>query len=98
VKECLENDIRLKYPAVARGADYERSATKAIKGFCITCCGGSPRAVAECWSRTCWLWRFRPYGDRERPDGLVPTQERLAEISNARGCAEALSKRREDET
>lgn len=96
MRGCLENDVRLKYPAVARGADYARSATSAIKGFCITCSGGARKEVAECTNQVCWLWRFRPYGDRERPEGIVPTGTQLDELTKSRGGTEALRKYREE--
>lgn len=37
----------------------QRNPVRAIRAHCLNCCGGSPKAVAECPSAQCALFAFR---------------------------------------
>ena len=49
--------------------DEIKSPIKAIRAFCLDCCGGSPAEVRECSAKSCQLKPFRfgknPYIKRE---------------------------------
>ena len=49
--------------------DEIKSPIKAIRAFCLDCCGGSPTEVRECSAKSCQLKPFRfgknPYIKRE---------------------------------
>lgn len=92
MRDNLENELRQKYPAVGRKADYENSRTSAIKLFCLACQGGSRPAVEECDCYDCPLWPFRPYKDaRERPPESIPSLDWYQ--SKAQEAADALEER-----
>jgi len=72
----LENQLRQKYPGMARAADYEASRSKAIRMQCLTCMGGSRADVKTCTDTACFLWPYRAKScDTERPHGCIPTVE-----------------------
>ena len=76
MKNCVENDVRLKIPKTALLADYENSRRAAIHLFCVSCLGGSAVEASRCESYTCPLWPFRPKGkNSKRPDGYIPTKQ-----------------------
>lgn len=76
--------LRRRYPARARGADHERSKTNAIHLHCLECMGGSRKQVGACDVVSCFFWPFRPYGERSRPEGVVPTEDEYDDLCAAR--------------
>lgn len=66
------------------------SPVKAIRAFCLECCGGSSQEVKDCTSRRCVLKPFRfgknPYHKREL------TEEQLEELRNR------FKKQKDDDT
>jgi len=41
--------------------DVELTRSKAIKYFCLECCGGDRKAIRECTATHCPLYPFRPF-------------------------------------
>ena len=64
---------------------------KAIRAFCLECCGGSPYDVKDCSSRECNLYPFRlgknPYRTRREmtEEQRAAAAERLAVARQKRG-------------
>ena len=78
----LENEIRTKYPASARAADYEQSRSKAIRLQCLTCMGGSLSEVKSCPDQTCFLWPYRAKNTcTDRESGVIPTLDAYNEAT-----------------
>lgn len=70
--------------------DEIKSPLKAIRAFCLDCCGGNANFVKECASKTCSLKSFRfgknPYAKREMSE-----EQRMAareRMKNARKAKE----------
>jgi len=81
MKDCIENDVRLKSPNEALSADYGGSRSSAIELMCESCFGGSRSEASKCKSYTCPLWKFRPGGSKHDvvPKGHIPSKEDLEE-------------------
>ena len=65
----------------------QTSPVKAIREFCIDCCGGSPSTVKTCPSEKCSLYPFRfgknPYVKRKMSEEQKEAAKvRLAEARN----------------
>ena len=64
--------------------DEIKSPLKAIRGFCLDCCGGSSAEVRDCSSKSCPLKPFRfgknPYIKRE----MTEEQRRAAKANLAK--------------
>lgn len=77
----LRDELRQKYPGLARKADHEGSRTSAINLKCRECMGGSLNDVKSCTATKCFLHPYRPGAqpDEVRP---VPTIEEYREMSD----------------
>ena len=69
--------------------DEIKSPIKAIRAFCLDCCGGSSTEVRECTSKSCPLKPFRfgrnPYIKREMTEEQrEQAKERLAKAREAK--------------
>ena len=69
--------------------DEIKSPIKAIRAFCLDCCGGSSTEVRECTSKRCPLKPFRfgrnPYIKREMTEEQrEQAKERLAKAREAK--------------
>lgn len=67
-----------------------KSPVKAIREFCLECCGGSSAEVKSCTATKCPLYAFRfgrnPYVKRELTDEQKSAmRERLAEARAKKG-------------
>lgn len=65
-----------------------KSPAKAIRIFCLECCGGSPGEVKQCVSKTCALHAFR--------FGKNPYTKRIMGQEEKNAAAERLKKAREE--
>lgn len=75
MRNCTENDVRVKNPKDGFKADYEGSRSSAIEIFCTSCMGGSRADARGCKSYVCPLWRYRPGSDKEdAPEGHIPSK------------------------
>ena len=93
---AVASELRRRMTGAARKADYEGSRASAIKLHCLECVCGSQREVADCASYACFLWPFRPYGDTERPGGVVPTlEEYRAEQARIRENSKPIGRKAE---
>lgn len=66
------------------------SPIKAIREFCLECCGGSSAEVKSCSAQRCPLYAFRfgknPYIRRElTAEQKAAMRDRLAEARNKKG-------------
>jgi hypothetical protein len=76
MRNCTENDVRVKNPKDGFKADYEGSRSSAIELFCTSCMGGSRADARSCKSYVCPLWRYRPGSDKaEAPAGNIPSKK-----------------------
>jgi len=48
------------------------SPRRAIKAFCLECCGFDHKAITECTAYACPLWNFRPF--QEKAGGVGTTE------------------------
>lgn len=66
---------------------------KAIRAFCLECCGESKKAVKECTSNNCSLYAYRlghnpNISKREMSDDQKQAaRERLEKVRSERKCA-----------
>jgi hypothetical protein len=83
MKNCTENDVRVKNPKDGIKADYEGSRSAAIEIFCTSCFGGSRSDARNCKSYVCPLWRYRPGSDKsEAPNGHIPSKTEYETLIN----------------
>ena len=83
MKNCTENDVRVKNPKDGIKADYEGSRSSAIEIFCTSCFGGSRSDARNCKSYVCPLWRYRPGSDKsEAPNGHIPSKTEYETLIN----------------
>lgn len=98
----LHEEIRRAFPKDALRADFGRGFKSAIKLNCLNCMGSKSarKRITECPIYHCAFWRFRPYGNTERPQVVIPKEElealaeaRVTEAQRAAG--QALAARRQ---
>lgn len=78
--EELQRRREIRRKQEERAADCETnrtlSTTKAIRKFCVICCGGNRQEVARCLVISCPLWHFRtPAARRENLEVLKDQEE-----------------------
>lgn len=70
-----------------------KNPVKAIRAFCLSCCGGSPTEVRDCVSKDCALKPFRFGKNPYRTKRELTEQQRAAAVAR---LAEYRRKKDED--
>lgn len=68
---------------MTRPTPSQRNPIKAIRRQCLACCGGSPKAVAECPSAECALFPFRSGRNPFRAPASEKQKARIGEVFTA---------------
>ena len=69
--------------------DKPRTFSKAIRAYCLDCCGGSANEVKLCPAKGCLLWDFRFGKNPNKPKREFTEEQRQASAERMRKMHEA---------